>query len=1019
MTVIAQDPINQVLITGGETVIPYTWFLELEAEIVVQIQAAAGGAITTLILGVDYTVDPAGLKKSGGGNISPIGAQLPVTAGDIWTMFRDTKLNRATDFAISGDFLAPTVNNQLDKITRMNQDSNREAEQALRKDPAVGDTLDPLIPQPVDRRTLVLSDKGGGDFELVMSEFDPDQAQGDAEGFAEDAENSAIASAASAADSAQSASDSQDSADASSLSADESAQSADDAENSAAAAAAIAAGAEGLYSRVIPLLTVDADFSGNSFFHNDDTAGSGFVWNDIGTKFFIVGTQFDTVNEYTVSIPFDLTSTIVQTNFLDVNFKDNLPTGLAWNNDGTQLFITGNQNNKVYEFSLSVGFDLGSTVAFENDFEVTTQDNNPQSVSFNNTGSKMFVLGDENDKVYEYLLSAPFNISSPSFTADFVVGNEDGAARGLAWNNDGTKFLIVGETTEKAYEYSLTVGFDLSSTVLFTGNSMDVDEDSEPRSIAFNNDGTKFYILGASNASVFEYNATGTYSLAPGTTVYTGNSADVSGQDISPQGAAFNNDGTKFFIVGADSDTVYEFTVSVGFDLSSTVVFSGNSFSVVSEENEPLGIAFNNDGTKFFIVGNQNDTVFEYTVSVGFDLSSTVAFSGESFSVSGQDSIATGIVFNNDGTKFFISGNQNTTVFEYTVSVGFDLSSTVAFSGNSLSVVSEDATLTGLAFNNDGTKLFTVGGSTDAIFEHTVSVGFDLSSAVAFSGNSFGVGSEDTSPNDIVFNNDGTKFFIVGEQNDNVYEYLTSKAFSVAASAVVVGVVPESNGALFSGDTSNIDLTLDLIDSSTLIADFRVGVTKNSSDSNSVIVSSSGSDSLNGVSNDIIQISTNKIVTYVLDQSEAKWVGSPIPFRGALVHKSTTQSISTSVLTVLTWQLVEYDTSSLHNPNINNARLIVPDGVSRIILRGGVNWDNSVIGGRDIGFRKNAAVAAIGLAETSMSAASSSAPEQNITSAVMSVVPGDFFDMTAFQSSGGNLNILNNNATFFSMEIVE
>ena len=252
---------------------------------------------------------------------------------------------------------------------------------------------------------------------------------------------------------------------------------------------------------------------------------------------------------------------------------------------------------------------------------------------------------------------------------------------------------------------------------------------------------------------------------------YSTNSFSVATQDDGPLGLAFNTDGTKFFIVGDQNDTIFEYTVSTGFDLSSTVAYSGNSFSIASEEIFPQTIAFNNDGTKFFITGAQNDTVYEYTVSTGFDLSSTVAYSTNSFSVSTQDNQPRGISFNSNGTKFFIVGAENDTVYEYTVSTGFDLSSTVAYSGNSFSIASEDFAPQSLIFNADGTRFFVLGSQNDNVYEYLLDVGFDLSSAIVYSGTSYSVATQDGAPKALYFNPDGTQFFVTGDTNDTVYEY--------------------------------------------------------------------------------------------------------------------------------------------------------------------------------------------------------------------------------------------------------
>ncbi len=174
MSVPVQDPINQAVMIGGETLIPWTWNLQTEDEITILVQRASTKLIDTLTLGIDYTVDANGLDNNNGGNITPIGSEFPVTIGDIWTLFRVTAIDRSPNFATSGAFFALTINEQLDELTRIAQDVNRDSMEAVRKDPGVGDALNPLIPQPADERALKFRDTGGGNFEMVMSEFDPD-----------------------------------------------------------------------------------------------------------------------------------------------------------------------------------------------------------------------------------------------------------------------------------------------------------------------------------------------------------------------------------------------------------------------------------------------------------------------------------------------------------------------------------------------------------------------------------------------------------------------------------------------------------------------------------------------------------------------------------------------------------------------------------------------------------------------------------------------------------------------------
>jgi len=140
---------------------------------------------------------------------------------------------------------------------------------------------------------------------------------------------------------------------------------------------------------------------------------------------------------------------------------------------------------------------------------------------------------------------------------------------------------------------------------------------------------------------------------------------DVSGQASNPQGVAFNPDGTAMFVIGDSSDSVFQYSLSTGFDIG-TASFSGTSFDVSGQDSSPTGVAFNPDGTAMFVTGSSSDSVFQYSLSTGFDIG-TASFSGTSFDVSGQDGAPQGVAFNPDGTAMFVIGSGSDSVFQYLV----------------------------------------------------------------------------------------------------------------------------------------------------------------------------------------------------------------------------------------------------------------------------------------------------------------------------------------------------------------
>ena len=272
-------------------------------------------------------------------------------------------------------------------------------------------------------------------------------------------------------------------------------------------------------------------------------------------------------------------------------------------------------------FNLTCVSTAQAAAVFVDSFSITSSvpgtENDPRDVAFNSNGTKMFVLGRAGEKVYEYTLSTGFDVSSSTFVDSFDISNDEEAATSLEFNTQGTKMYIVGQNSNEVDEYTLTTGFDVS-TASFV-DSLDIaSEDDHGNGLAFNNDGTKMFIAGHENDNVYEYTLSTRFDVSTASFV---DSFDVSSQDTEPAAVAFNSDGTKMFVVGAAGVDVNEYTLTTGFDVSTATFL--DRFGVNSQETKPRGLTFNNDGTKMFVVGWTGDDVNEYTLSCAYKVTSS------------------------------------------------------------------------------------------------------------------------------------------------------------------------------------------------------------------------------------------------------------------------------------------------------------------------------------------------------------------------------------------------------------
>ena len=262
-------------------------------------------------------------------------------------------------------------------------------------------------------------------------------------------------------------------------------------------------------------------------------------------------------------------------------------------------------------------------------------------------------------------------------------------------------------------------------------------------------------------------------------------SLDVGAYNFFQQGALTADTTVSFASVPTDAKWQYSyvagFDVSQTFDLA-TAVYSNKSFDASSQATSTTAASFSSDGTSMFVLDSDNNIVYQYTLSAGFDVS-TASYASKSFDASSQLTTSRSVAFNTDGTSMFIIDSGGS-VFQYTLSTGFDVTTT-SYASKSFDVSSQDTNPFGIAFNPNGTSMFIVGNTTDDIFQYTLSTGFDVSTA-SYTGTSFDASPQDGSCLSVAFNSFGTAMFIMGTINDTVFQYtLDGEPYSLTLPTVV------------------------------------------------------------------------------------------------------------------------------------------------------------------------------------------------------------------------------------------
>jgi DNA-binding beta-propeller fold protein YncE len=488
-----------------------------------------------------------------------------------------------------------------------------------------------------------------------------------------------------------------------------------------------------------------------------DTTPQDVFFKPDGTKMYIVGKTGDDINEYNLSTAWNVSTASFVQNF-SVSTQDAAPTGMSFKPDGTKMYVVGaSVGGKVYEYNLSTAWDV-STASYLQTLDISSYQSGAGGLFFSADGYALFSVGNFYDNVNEFSLSTAWDISTASHVGNFSVSSQETDPSAIFFKSDGLKMYVLGYATDTIYQYSTGTATTLD---LSTGNYFSYTPTANT-TFAFSNAPASGTAAGFALA-LTGANAAETYDIANAS--YDSVTFSVSSQEANPDALFFKPDGLKFYIIGIDGDDVNEYDLSTAWDISTASYLQ--SFSVATEEATPKGLFFKPDGTKMYVTGLSGRDVNEYDLSTAWDVS-TASYS-QNFSILSQESIPTDLFFKPDGTKMYLIGESGDDVNEYNLSTAWDVS-TASYLQN-FSVATQDLSPSDLFFNPDGTKMYVTGRVNDSVYEYALSTAWDVSTASYLQ--NFSVSGQSTSPTGLFFKSDGTKMYIIDNVADAMFQYTT------------------------------------------------------------------------------------------------------------------------------------------------------------------------------------------------------------------------------------------------------
>jgi sugar lactone lactonase YvrE len=473
-----------------------------------------------------------------------------------------------------------------------------------------------------------------------------------------------------------------------------------------------------------------------------------------------------------VTVGYDLSVAAYDSKSLLVSGSESRPITLAISSDGTKLYVGGQTGDALDQYTLSTAYDISTGTYDSVTFSYASSAGlNVQGIFLKPDGTKFFLTDDQNNAVYAYTMSTAFDLSTASYdSVSFSVSSQSSAnTNGVEFTSDGTKFFVIGKvgTTPTIYQYNMTTAWDIS-TASYSNNSLVVTSQlsSGANDIRLNGDATKLYAGSNTANDIFQYDMTTAGDLS--TASYSGTSFSTTSETTAIFNFCFGDSGTKLYVCDFSTDTIYQYSTGSTVATETFDTSTGNYFTHTPSADSEYGFSNAGDVQTFQLEVTGNQSVVPYSVSGTATTGSTYA------TTQGNSAGAIGLFVKPDGTKMYHSDYVTGKVYQHSLSTAWDLS-TASYDGSSSDLNLSGQSISypnGIFFKSDGSRLYVAATTTNYIYEYALSTAWDLSSAsYSQRSSSFSSQTSNSGPHTLAFKSDGTKLYISQTSSRIVYQY--------------------------------------------------------------------------------------------------------------------------------------------------------------------------------------------------------------------------------------------------------
>lgn len=191
--------------------------------------------------------------------------------------------------------------------------------------------------------------------------------------------------------------------------------------------------------------------------HND------WHWKSDGMSFHAVDRSADAVYNYSLTTAFDA-STATRGTSKSISSFDINARGIALNPEGTIMIVCGDGNNKLFEFDLSTPFDVTSWTSSSDDFTLNGSNLTSRGILWNDDGTELYVLNSGTTQLFAYSTTTPYSLSGMSFNTSVSHTLDNNSVIAMNWANSGYTLLVTNDSSDDLYSFRCDTPYDATTS---------------------------------------------------------------------------------------------------------------------------------------------------------------------------------------------------------------------------------------------------------------------------------------------------------------------------------------------------------------------------------------------------------------------------------------------------------------------------------------------------------------------------------------------------------------------------